>query len=124
MNKRATKILTIATLSLGAPAFADQAQPRAHEPAVTMTVINGTPYRVTGNHAPQEVTWREYGRFLGETGPLVGRDGRPACGNVMSQGKSGNKVSGCEREQQTALKARRAALTARVVARARGRNHE
>ena len=49
----------------------------------------------------------EYGRFLGETAPLVGGDGRPGCGNVLG-GK--NPMTPCQRALAKAFDARQAAV--------------
>jgi len=110
--KRATKILTVVTLAASAaPAVAEVKTPErwdgGHKAKVTAVVLENVPYLVAANTAPSRISWGEYGRFLGETAPLVGPDGRPGCGNVMA--KSGPSQSPC-------LKARTRAFDARVAA--------
>jgi len=68
---------------------------------ITAVMLDRTPYLVTANEAPTPISYAEYGRFLGETQPLVGPDGRPGCGNIATKGPSG-----CEEAQQAALAAR------------------
>jgi len=79
---------------------------------ITVAMIDRTPYMVTPNAAPTPISYAEYGRFLGETQPLVGPDGRPGCGNVASKGPNE-----CAQAQQAALAARvKAAQTDKQVA--------
>ena len=68
---------------------------------ITVVMIERTPYLVTPNEVPAPISYAEFGRYLGETQPLVGPDGRPGCGNIATKGPSG-----CEEAQQAALAAR------------------
>ena len=68
---------------------------------ITVVLLDRTPYLVTPNEAPTPISYAEFGRYLGETQPLVGPDGRPGCGNVVTKGPSG-----CEEAQRAALAAR------------------
>jgi hypothetical protein len=73
---------------------------------VTAVVLNGTPVMVSFDKAPVPISGAEYGRFLGETQPLVGPDGRPGCGNII--GGKGENVSArdCSEARTTAVTAR------------------
>jgi hypothetical protein len=95
--KRATKILTLATLATASPALANPDAQNDKPPVkwdagpqakVTAVVLDRTPYMVKPGAAPVRLSWEEYGRFLGETAPLVGPDGRPGCGNTLNKSPS------------------------------------
>jgi hypothetical protein len=109
--KRATKILTVVTLASATPAIAGPHHEHAAkaperwvaggDAKVTAVVLEGVPYIVKAGAAPVKMSWGEYGRFLGETAPLVGSDGRPGCGNVLAK-----SPSTCARERSKAFDAR------------------
>ena len=113
--KRATKILTVVTLASSTPAFAGPAHDHAAkaperweagaQAKVTAVVLEGAPYLVKAGVAPVRISWEEYGRFLGETAPLVGPDGRPGCGNVLNKAPSK-----CAPARAKAFEARQAAV--------------
>jgi hypothetical protein len=110
MKRRATKILTVVSLAAAsaAPASASPGVPArwagTGDAKITAVVLENEPYMVRAASAPVRITWQEYGRFLGETGPLVGPDGRPGCGNTL-----GKAASTCEPARAKALEARKIA---------------
>jgi len=100
MKRTARKILTLATSITAASASIAYASPKPEPPKswtdigrdripeMTAVLLGGQPYIVVADQAPVAVAYAEYGRFLGETQPLVGPDGRPGCGNIVTKGDS------------------------------------
>jgi hypothetical protein len=106
--KTSRKILSLVTTLAASQAAAEPAtKPPVHwvGSRATAVLIDGAPYMVTPNAVPVGISYGEYGRFLGETQPLLGPDGRPGCGNIATKGTP----TECYR-------ARNAAVTARVEA--------
>jgi hypothetical protein len=119
MPRPARKILTAALTLAAASAAASPGQPTlpikwTEAKGITVVLIDNTPYLVTPGTAPMAISTAEFGRYLGETQPLVGPDGRPGCGNILSKGPTG-----CDEAQQKALAARvqAAAADAKVAER-------
>jgi len=127
MKKPARKILTMMTATLAASTMGAVASPSPTKPALptrwaevtNMTVVklDEVPYLVTPGAEPVRISYAELGRFLGETQPLVGPDGRPGCGNLYGKGQSPS--SDCEAARREALGTRVRAL--RTDAQAAGR---
>lgn len=99
MKRTARKILTLATSITVASASIAYANPKPEPPKswtdthdrisdMTAVLLGGQPYIVVADQAPVPIAYAEYGRFLGETQPLVGPDGRPGCGNIITKGDS------------------------------------
>lgn len=93
---KSRKILTLMT-TIVATASAANASPAANATKLTpparwasseiaVVMIDNAPYMVGKGVAPVAMSWAEYGRYLGETQPLLGPDGRPGCGNVVGKG--------------------------------------
>jgi hypothetical protein len=119
--KKPRKILSLVT-TLAATTTAAMASPDtprvparwADAPNAAVVLLGNTPYLVTPGVAPVPVPAAELGRYLGETQPLVGPDGRPGCGNILSKGPTG-----CEDAQTKAVAARLAAARADATVAAR-----
>lgn len=99
-------LATSATLAASSLAGASPTKPTlpirwTEARGITVVMIDRTPYLVTPGEAPTPISYAELGRYLGETQPLVGPDGRPGCGNILTKGPSG-----CEEAQREALAAR------------------
>jgi hypothetical protein len=93
---KSRKILTLMTTIVATAATAN-ASPAANATKLTpptrwasseiaVVMIDNAPYMVGRGVAPVAMSWAEYGRYLGETQPLLGPDGRPGCGNVVGKG--------------------------------------
>jgi len=112
MPRPARAILTAALTLAATSAAASPAAPTlpikwTEARGIAVVLIDNTPYLVTPGVAPTPITAAELGRYLGETQPLVGPDGRPGCGNILSKGPTG-----CDEAQQKALAARLQAAAA------------
>ena len=122
--KASRKILSLVTAISATASTASASPDKPLEPpkhwsdrwgGVTAVVLNGQPFMVTFDKAPVAISGAEYGRFLGETQPLVGPDGRPGCGNII--GGKGENVGARE-----CTAARTTAVAARVEAASRDTN--
>lgn len=121
--KASRKILSLvtavtATASTAAMASPETLKPPAHwndRSGPAAILLEGEPVMVTYDKAPVRISSAEYGRFLGETQPLVGPDGRPGCGNIV--GGKGENVS-----QKACTDARMAAVAVRLAAARRDNN--
>jgi hypothetical protein len=106
--KTTRKILSLVTTLAATSAAAEPAKPPAHwDPngMVTAVMLGHEPYMIAFDKAPVAISPAEYGKFLGETQPLVGPDGRPGCGNIATKGTTAD----CSNARATALAARIAA---------------
>src|SRR5262245_52706324 len=121
MRKPARKILSLVTTIAATAGTAAASPDRPKLPdretdgeSATVVMLGHMPYLIRVDQAPVPISPSEYGRYLGETQPLTGPDGRPGCGNILTKGPSG-----CDEAQLAAVTARvRAAHTdARIAAR-------
>jgi hypothetical protein len=87
MKKQARKILGLAAILVPAIAAAEPKIPAHWADATHLGVvkIDETAYLVAPGEKPVVMSRAEYGRYLGETQPLIGPDGRPGCGNVATK---------------------------------------
>ena len=100
---------TLAASTMGAMASPGPVRPAlparwAEVTNMTVVKLNEVPYLVTPGAEPVRISYSELGRFLGETQPLVGPDGRPGCGNIYGKGQSPSGE--CEAARRDALGAR------------------
>ena len=102
MKRPSRKILSLAVL-VPAIAAAEPKVPKHWTDATHLGVvkIDQVAYLVAPGEKPVALSRAEFGRYLGETQPLIGPDGRPGCGNVATKGRDE-----CGEARLTALAAR------------------
>jgi hypothetical protein len=108
MKKPARKILSLVTTIAATAGVASANPERAKLPdretdgeTATVVLLGKRPFVVRADAAPVPISAAEFGRYLGETQPLTGPDGRPGCGNILVKGPTG-----CEQAQLQAVTAR------------------